>query len=141
MSYCSTVLVGTVGTIDPIKDTQNSKYLRMSVVTDERYKDEVTPLWHRLTFWGRSAEIAAEHFRTGSGIMAECDLRYSEYTKKDGTEVREPDLVVQKFSFLTGSKPRGAGAKPAATAAAPAASAATAAASGETPGPSDDVPF
>ena len=140
MSYCSTVIVGTIGNIDPIKDTANSKYVRVSVVTDERYKDEVKPMWHRVTFWGKSAETVAAHFKRGSGIMVECDLRYSDYTKKDGTEVHAADLTALRFTFLNGSKPRkSAGAEQ--KSAPPAAEATGSGASAEGVGPQDDVPF
>ncbi|MCP6406917.1 single-stranded DNA-binding protein, partial [Klebsiella pneumoniae] len=40
--------------------------------------------WHRVTFFGKLAEIAAEYLRKGSQVYVEGSIRYSEHTGDDG---------------------------------------------------------
>ena len=82
MSYCNTIIVGAIGSIGEPRETANSKVVQVSIATDDRRKDEKKAIWHRVSFWGKSAEAILNHFQVGSGIMVECDMRKNSFTKK-----------------------------------------------------------
>ena len=104
MSYSNTVIVGTIGNIGELRQTPNSKVVQVSIATDDRRKDATDPIWHRVNFWGKSAETVAAHFQKGSGIMVECDMRDSAFTKKDGGKAETVELVARRWSFLNPSR-------------------------------------
>ena len=100
MSYCNTIIVGAIGSIGEPRETANSKVVQVSIATDDRRKDEKKAIWHRVSFWGKSADAILNHFQVGSGIMVECDMRKNSFTKKDGVKVQATDLVARRWTFL-----------------------------------------
>src|SRR5205814_599043 len=106
------------------------------VATTSKWKDKATgeskeeTEWHRITFFGRLAEVAGQYLKKGSQIYVEGSLRTRKWQDKDGqdrytTEIRGD--VMQMLGRREGggearatperSQPRGE-AKPAAAAAA-----------------------
>lgn len=157
------IIVGNLGA-DP-----ETRYLpsgdavtSIRVATTDRYKDkqsgemrEATE-WHRISFFGKLAEIAGQYLRKGSQVYVEGSLRTRKYTDKDGLEKYATDIRGDTMQML-GSRqgmggegaPRGADdggySRPAAAAQRPAAAPAPAA----RPAPAasnyddldDDIPF
>lgn len=64
----------------------------ISVATTDRYKDKQTgeqreaTEWHRISFFGKLAEIAGQYLKKGSQVYVEGSLRTKKYTDKDGIE-------------------------------------------------------
>lgn len=112
------IIVGNLGA-DP-----ETRYLpsgeavaNIRVATTDRWKDkasgemkEVTE-WHRISFFGRLAEIAGEYLKKGSQVYVEGSLRTRKWQDKDGqdrytTEIRGD--VMQMLGSRGGSgEPRG----------------------------------
>ncbi len=147
------ILVGNVGA-DPVKRaTQGGAIITtLSVATSERWKDKTSgetqerTEWHRVKFFGRLAEIAAEFPRKGSQIYVEGSLRTEKYTDKDGIERYTTEVIASSMQML-GSRPAAPGASPASTEYAAArgkparAAAPTAAAPAGDAFEDDDIPF
>ena len=63
-----------------------------SVATSETWKDKATgerkeaTEWHRVVFFGRQAEIAAQYLRKGSSVYIEGSLRTRKWTDQSGQE-------------------------------------------------------
>ena len=74
----------------------------ISVATSESWKDKNTgekkekTEWHRVTFFGKIAEVAAQYLKKGSQIYVEGALKTSKY-EKDGQTHYSTDIVVQGF--------------------------------------------
>lgn len=133
----------------------------INVATTDRYKDkqsgemrEATE-WHRISFFGKLAEIAGQYLKKGSQVYVEGSLRTRKYTDKDGVEKYATEIRAETMQMLGGRQGMGGPADggdgydaprsaPAARPAAPAARPAPAAAR---PAPTgfddmdDDIPF
>lgn len=100
------ILVGNLGA-DP--DTRysasGSAVTRISIATSERWKDKQTgeqqerTEWHRVVFFGRLAEIAAEYLRKGSQVYVEGSLRTSSY-EKEGQKHYSTDIIGNEMQML-----------------------------------------
>ena len=55
--------------------------------------------WHRLTFWGKSAEAIEKYLRKGNRLFVEGRIEYGSY-ERDGVNVPTTDVIVQDFVFL-----------------------------------------
>lgn len=132
------IIVGNLG-VDP-----ETRYLpsgdavtSINVATTDRYKDKSTgetkeaTEWHRISFFGKLAEIAGQYLKKGSQVYVEGSLRTRKYTDKNGVEKYATDIradTMQMLGSRQGMGGEGAGAggysRPAAPAAAPRAAAA-----------------
>ncbi|MBC7610525.1 MAG: single-stranded DNA-binding protein, partial [Polaromonas sp.] len=140
----------------------------VTIATTDRYKDktsgemkEITE-WHRVSFFGRLAEIAGQYLRKGSQVYVEGSLRTRKWTDKDGiekysTEIRADSMQMlgsrQGMGGAGGSDDGGAGGGYEAPSRAPAAAAARPPAAAARPAPAqtkaasgfddmdDDIPF
>lgn len=81
-----------------------------SVATTESWKDRETgekeerTEWHRVVFFGRKAEVAAEYLKKGSQVYLEGSNRTRKWTDKDGV-VRYPTEVHINVMKMLGKKP------------------------------------
>lgn len=132
----------------------------INVATTDRYKDkqsgemrEATE-WHRISFFGKLAEIAGQYLKKGSQVYIEGSLRTRKYTDKDGIEKYATEIRAETMQMLGSRQGMGAPsdgegyeAPRSAPAARPAAPAARPAPAAARPAPSgfddmdDDIPF
>ena len=84
------ILVGNLGNDPEVKYTQGGMAItKTSLATSSVRKDrdgnqQEKTEWHRVTFFGKLGEIAAEYLRKGSQVYVEGEIRYSEHTGDDG---------------------------------------------------------
>lgn len=78
----------------------------IAVATSYRSKDkgtgeqkEVTE-WHRISFFGRLAEIAGQYLKKGSSVYIEGRLQTRKYTDKDGVEKYATDIIAENMQML-----------------------------------------
>ncbi|QJC58075.1 Single-stranded DNA-binding protein [Polaromonas vacuolata] len=161
------IIVGNLGRDPETRSFPNGDQVtNITIATTDRYKDktsgeakEITE-WHRVSFFGRLAEIAGQYLRKGSQVYVEGSLRTRKWTDKDGIEKYTTEIRADSMQMLgsrqgmggaqTGDE-GGGGYEPAARAA-PAARPAMAAAPRQAPAPAaktasgfddmdDDIPF
>ena len=58
---------------------------------------------HRVTLFGRTAEIASEYLRKGKQVYIEGKLRTDKYTDKDGTDRYSTSIVGDELQLLGGA--------------------------------------
>ena len=155
------IIVGNLGR-DPETRYMPSGYAvtNINVATTDRYKDkqsgemrEATE-WHRISFFGKLAEIAGQYLKKGSQVYVEGSLRTRKYTDKDGIEKYATEIRAETMQMLGGRQGMGApsdgdgyDAPRSAPAARPAAPAARPAPAAARPAPTgfddmdDDIPF
>ena len=104
------ILVGALGSDPETKYAANgSASARVSLATSESWKDKNTGQkqekteWHRVKFFGRLAEIAAEFLRKGSQVYIEGKLSTSKYTGKDGVERQSTEIIADQMQMLGGA--------------------------------------
>ena len=141
------ILVGNLGA-DP-----ETRYMpsggavtNINIATSKSWKDKNTgdqqerTEWHRVVFFNRLAEIAAEYLRKGSQVYVEGELRTRKWQDRDGNDRWTTEIVADEMQMLGGRPgaapsapmPARGGAEPAEPAAA------AAAASNDL---DDDIPF
>jgi single-strand DNA-binding protein len=145
------ILIGNLGA-DP-----ETRYLpsgdavtNIRVATTEQFKDKSGEKqehteWHRISFFGRLAEIAGEYLKKGSPVYVEGRIRTRKWQDKEGQDKYSTEIVADRMQLL-GARGGGADAAPREPAAARAG-----AAGGAKPQPQkkgggfdqmdDDIPF
>ena len=87
-----------------------------SVATSETWKDKATgerkeaTEWHRVVFFGRQAEIAAQYLRKGSSVYIEGSLRTRKWTDQSGQERYTTEIRGDVMRMLGSRAGAGAGA-------------------------------
>jgi single-strand DNA-binding protein len=103
------ILVGRVGQ-DPVSAfVGTSQYTKISLATSESWKDKngqktETTEWHRITFWGRLAEIAAEYVKKGSQIYIEGSLKTEKWVDKESGQEKQATGIKGSVLQLLSSK-------------------------------------
>jgi single-strand DNA-binding protein len=87
-----------------------------SMATTESWKDksgekkEETE-WHRVSFFGKTAEVICEYVKKGSQIYVEGRIQTRKYTDKDGVEKYSAEIRGDRMQML-GSKAGGDSERP-----------------------------
>ncbi|MNT43235.1 Single-stranded DNA-binding protein [compost metagenome] len=58
--------------------------------------------WHRISFFGRLAEIVGQYLKKGSSVYVEGRLQTRKYTDKDGVEKYATDIIAEQMQMLGG---------------------------------------
>ena len=114
------ILIGHLG-----RDPEN-RYLpsgeqvtSIAIATTDRWRDKATgeqreqTEWHRISFFGKLAEIAGQYLKKGSQVYVEGRIGTRKYTDRDGVERYQTQIIADTMQML-GSKQDGS-AQPAGT--------------------------
>jgi single-strand DNA-binding protein len=99
-------LIGNLGNTPEVKVFEgNKKVARMTIATNEKYKNQkgewvTDTTWHNITAWGNNAEIAEKYLQKGSEIAIEGKLKNNSYTDKDGNKRYTTEIHVNEFIML-----------------------------------------
>lgn len=101
------IVLGNVGQDPELKNLPSgSAVCNVSIATTERWKDKQTgeqkeqTEWHRVTFYGRLAEIAAEYLRKGSQAYVEGSLRTRKWQDKSGADRYTTEIIAAELQLL-----------------------------------------
>jgi len=105
------IIVGNLGHDPEVRYMPSGeKVVSVSVATTEKWKDrasgeprEVTA-WHRVTAFGKTADVVAEYARKGAPIYVEGSIRYQKYTDKNGVEKVATDIRADRVQLLSGRR-------------------------------------
>ncbi|MAZ66275.1 MAG: single-stranded DNA-binding protein [Kangiellaceae bacterium] len=98
------ILIGNLGSDPEVRYMPNGGAVaNLSVATSETWKDKQTgemkemTEWHRVSFFGRLAEIAGEYLRKGSKVYIEGSIRTRKWQDQNGqdrytTEIRGAEM-------------------------------------------------
>ena len=99
-------LIGHVGQDPDVKSLEGGKKLaNISIATNEVYykengdKVEKTE-WHRVTAWGKTAEIIEKYVTKGKEIAIEGKLTHRSYDDKDGVKRFITEVVANEVLLL-----------------------------------------
>ena len=99
-------LIGHVGQDPEVKSLEGGKKLaNISLATNEVYykengdKVEKTE-WHRVTAWGKTAEIIEKYVTKGKEIAIEGKLTHRSYDDKDGVKRFITEVVANEILLL-----------------------------------------
>lgn len=105
------IIVGNLG-----RDPENrympsgEQVTSIAVATTDRWRDKTSgeqkeaTEWHRVSFFGKLAEIAGQYLKKGSQVYIEGRLRTRKYTDKEGVERYATEIIADTMQML-GSRP------------------------------------
>ena len=110
------ILVGNLGADPETRYTASgSAITKIRVATSESWRDKQSgeqkerTEWHRVTFFGRLAEIAGEYLSKGRQVYIEGSLRTDKYQAQDGSDRYSTEIIANEMQML-GGRGEGAGA-------------------------------
>ena len=103
------IIVGNCGKDPEVRYMPSgSAVAEVSVATTESWKDKQTgekqerTEWHRITFFGRLAEIVGEYVRKGSQIYVEGSIRTEKWQDKEGKDRYTTKIIANEMQMLGG---------------------------------------
>ncbi|PWF55484.1 single-stranded DNA-binding protein [Massilia glaciei] len=108
------IIVGNLGRDPEIRYMPSGDAIaNIAVATSYKSKDKntgeakETTEWHRISFFGRLAEIVGQYLKKGSSVYVEGRLQTRKYTDKDGVEKYATDIVAENMQMLGGRQGMG----------------------------------
>ena len=98
------ILIGNLGKDPEVRYTQDGKAVAsLALATSESWKDQQGQVqekteWHRVSIFGKLAEIAGEYLLKGSQIYIEGKLQTRKWTNKEGQDQFTTEIVLDPFN-------------------------------------------
>ncbi|MBX3646443.1 MAG: single-stranded DNA-binding protein [Rhodocyclaceae bacterium] len=142
------IIVGNLGADPETRYAPSGDAIcNIRVATTDTWKDKATgekkeaTEWHRISFYGRLAEIAGQYLKKGSQVYVEGSLRTRKWQDKEGQDRYTTEIRADEMKML-GSRQGSGEAPPREREAAPAPSAGAKKAPASSFGDmDDDIPF
>lgn len=113
MSLNRATILGNLGKDPEVRYTpEGTAVANVSVATTEKWKDksgdqkEKTE-WHRVNFYGKTAEAVGEYLKKGSRVYVEGRLTTRKWTDKAGVDHYTTEINATKLEMLDGKKDDG----------------------------------
>ncbi|CAD6530897.1 Single-stranded DNA-binding protein [Paraburkholderia kirstenboschensis] len=103
------ILVGNLGADPEVRYLPSGDAVaNIRLATTDRYKDKASgemkeaTEWHRVSFFGRLAEIVSEYLKKGSSVYLEGRIRTRKWQAQDGTDRYSTEIVAEQMQMLGG---------------------------------------
>ena len=103
------ILIGSIGKDPETRYAANGNAItNLSLATSEQWQDKNTgekqerTEWHRVSMFGRLAEIAAEYLKKGSKVYIEGKLQTRKWQDKDGRDCYTTEIVASEMQMMDG---------------------------------------
>jgi single-strand DNA-binding protein len=106
------ILVGNLGRDPEMRYLPSGEAVaNLAIATTDKYKDKTGQMveqteWHRVSFFGRTAEVCGQYLKKGSQVYVEGSIRTRKYTDKEGIEKYATEIRGDRMQML-GSKSGG----------------------------------
>ncbi|MHB1145545.1 MAG: single-stranded DNA-binding protein [Thiobacillus sp.] len=103
------ILVGNLGRDPEMRYLPSGEAVaNLAIATTDKYKDKTGQMveqteWHRVSFFGRTAEVCGQYLKKGSQVYVEGSIRTRKYTDKEGVEKYATEIRGDRMQML-GSK-------------------------------------
>jgi single-strand DNA-binding protein len=107
------IVLGNVGRDPEIRYSQGGEAIaNVALATSRKWKNkdgeqQEETEWHRVSLFGRLAEIVSEYVHKGDPLYVEGRLRTRKWTDKDGVERYTTEIVVDQMQLLGSRGDRG----------------------------------
>ena len=104
------IIVGNLGKDPEVRYLPDGASITgISVATTETWKDKAGEKrekteWHRISFFGKLAEIAGEYLKKGSQVYVEGRLQTRKWQDKDGNDRYTTEIVGDRMQMLGGKR-------------------------------------
>jgi single-strand DNA-binding protein len=102
------ILIGNLGADPEIRYLASGEAVaNIRVATTESWKDKSGEKnehteWHRVSFFGKLAEIVSEYLKKGSPVYIEGKIRTRKWQDKDGQDKYSTEIVADRIQMLGG---------------------------------------
>jgi single-strand DNA-binding protein len=103
------ILVGNLGADPEVRYLPSGDPVaNIRLATTDRYKDKATgeqkeiTEWHRIAFFGRTAQVVADYLKKGSSVYIEGRIRTRKWQGQDGTDRYSTEIVADQMQMLGG---------------------------------------
>lgn len=110
------MLIGNLGKDPEVRYTTSGQAVAtFNLATTDKYKNkqsgewEEKTEWHRVTLWGKLAEIAGEYLAKGKTVYIEGRLQTRKWTDRDGNDRYTTEIVADRMQMLGGRSDGGSG--------------------------------
>ena len=114
------ILVGNLGRDPEVRYTASGDAIcNLNLATTDNWKDKATgerremTEWHRVSLFGKLAEIAGQYLRKGSQVYIEGSLRTRKWQDKDGQERYTTEIRADSMQMLGSRQGMGGNTAPA----------------------------
>jgi single-strand DNA-binding protein len=100
------ILVGNLGRDPEVRYLPSGDPVaNVTIATSSKYKSKTGELveeteWHRVTFFGKLAEIVGQYLKKGRSVYVEGRIKTRKYTDKDGVEKFATDIIANEMQML-----------------------------------------
>ena len=100
------ILVGNLGRDPEIRYLPSGDPVaNITIATSSKYKGKDGNMveeteWHRVTFFGKLAEIVGQYLKKGRSVYVEGRIKTRKYTDKDGVEKYATDIIANEMQML-----------------------------------------
>ena len=107
------LIIGRLGKDPEIRYTAGGTAIaKLSVATSEKWTDQQGQKqerteWHRVSMFGKLAEIASQYLKKGSLVYVEGRLQTSEYQDQQGIKRWSTEIVAQSMQMLPSNNGNG----------------------------------
>lgn len=105
------ILIGNLGKDPETRYTSSGESVaNVSLATSESWKDKAGEKkerveWHKLSFFGKLAEVVGQYLKKGGKIYIEGKLQTRKWQDKDGADRYTTEIVCDRMQML-GTKPK-----------------------------------
>ena len=100
------ILIGNLGRDPEVRYLPSGDAVaNFSVATTEKWKDKSGEMqeqteWHRISFFGRQAEICGEYLRKGSQVYVEGRIQTRDWEDKEGNKRQTTEIIALSMQML-----------------------------------------
>ena len=100
------ILVGNLGRDPEVRYLPSGDPVaNVTIATRSKYKSKTGEMveeteWHRVTFFGKLAEIVGQYLKKGRSVYVEGRIKTRKYTDKDGVEKFATDIIANEMQML-----------------------------------------
>jgi len=96
------ILIGHIGQDAEIRTTQyGNTVANFSLATSKKMKGETETQWHRISLWGKLAEVVVPYLKKGKQISIEGEIQYGSYENKEGQKVYTTTINAYQVELLS----------------------------------------
>lgn len=102
------ILVGNLGKDPEVRYAPSGDAIaNVTLATSENWKDkngekQEKTEWHRVSFFGKTAEVVGQYLKKGSQVYVEGRIQTRKWTDKEGQERYTTEIVADKMQMLGG---------------------------------------
>lgn len=107
MTVNKVILIGRLGAEPEVRYLQNGDAIAsIRLATTDRYRDKASgemkelTEWHRVSFFGKLAEVIGEYARKGGELYIEGQIRTRKWQAQDGTDRYSTEIAAKSMQFL-----------------------------------------